>query len=648
MQAPATLTFSGGSNPFGAAYVHRVNLVDAIGELFEARVWLVSSDPAVDPATVIGQGVELRLDAEPYVKTIVGMVSGLRQLTSLPSDDGASVSSYECSVSPPLHLTRFRRGSRIYQRKTVTEIIAIILEGYGGRIAPLVERLRRPLQTREYCVQYDESDLDFIFRILSEEHLSAYFDHARGSEWTVVDEPALLCPALPYRLPFRPPSNLTPTGPCALALEFEDRTGVATIDLRDYDFEHPQLSRSRPVVLSALRTAEGGLFSGDEENQEEHYEVGRFSDPRAGDELARRDLWSARWEAHVVACETNLMIGPGARLFVDDHPRLAGSEELLVVGCRFSVDDGAVPSAATQKATPRRECLLDCVPSARGFAPSRVPKPTLVGPQSAFVVGDFPSGRIDVDEYGRVLVEFVWDRRDLREGRPTRRVRVSQGWAGPSMGIVTLPRIGDEVLVSFDGGDPDQPIVTGRVHNALNRVPLDLPERDAAVSVWRSRTVGGDGFNQILMDDKPGQERLEIRAERSRMDLTQGDESSSVGGDLKIHVAGDAGVEVKGSAGVRIDGSLAIGSHDTTVNTGEAFVHTSGKLTVVGDDAIELNAAEVNIQAGKIALRTDGASMVLSSTGISLEASKVSIKGGTITIQADGTVDVDGALITLN
>ncbi|MFO0611946.1 MAG: type VI secretion system tip protein TssI/VgrG [Polyangiaceae bacterium] len=651
---PTTLSLhfpdKGQDGPIPGSIVHRAMISASLGALFDVTMTVHSTDPAIDPHTLIGERAELWLEGEPHVDRIPGVIRAVRQLSSFRAPDGKMASYYEVILGPSMFYTAHRSGRRIHQNKDAVTAVKDTLSAYGAVIDAPVVHLASSHPTREYTAQYEESDHDFVYRVLADEHLVSYFDPAKSSALVIVDDVASLTPTLPFRLPYHPPSGLEPSTPVALALRLEDAYAPGAVGLRDYDFEHPQMSRGNPVSLEGKAEMASGdsPYAKEQQLSHEGYEVGRFNDGGAGKAIAKKDLVALRGGARVIACETNLAMLPGTRFFVDDHPRSDTTGELLVVSARIQLDDGApLPfgaGAASGSGSPRRSYSFRCVRVAAGYAPTRRRKPRAVGPESAFVVGSLDEGQIDVDEYGRVLVEFVWDRRDQRKGEPTRRVRVSQGWAGANRGFVTLPRIGDEVLIAYDGGDPDQPIVVGRVHNAVARTPLTLPEPDKTVSIWKSRTVGGDGFNQILMDDKPSDERLEIRAEKNRTDLTQEDESSTVGGDYSQDVSGTESIHVKGATTVNLDDTL-----DVVVEK-DVHIRFKRNLRWQIDRAANCSAGSWDISGGSIHLHTKGTSITMSESDIEIKAAgNINIKAsGQINIESGGTCNVKGSTINLN
>ncbi len=469
------------TEPFAGCIVHRAQLNASLGALFEVTLTVHSTDAGVDPHVVIGARAELRLEGEPHLDRIPDLVRAVRQLSSVVSPTGGTASYYEVVLAPSLFMARHRAGRRIYQDKDILGLLRSTFDAYQSAIAAPIASFSRPHGPREYTTQYDETDHDFVFRILSEEGLVSYFDPARGSALVVVDDVGSLTPSLPFHLTYRPGSALDQAGPSALSIRFEDGYASGATMLRDYDFRHPQMSRGVPVTLVGNAQTSEKAFPRGSMLTHEGYEVDRFASEGSGQAIARRDLVALRAGARILEVETNLAIFPGTRFFIDDHPRGDSAEELVVISSRIILDDGipmALGGSALQVGAPRRIYSLRCVRVSHGFVPARKRKPRAIGPETAFVVGALGDGQVDVDEYGRVLIEFVWDRRDQRTGAPSRRVRVAQGWAGANRGFVTLPRIGDEVLIGFDGGDPDQPIVLGRVHVPVHRVgSSDGPKR---------------------------------------------------------------------------------------------------------------------------------------------------------------------------
>ncbi|WP_437628016.1 type VI secretion system Vgr family protein [Sorangium sp. So ce1151] len=300
---------------------------------------------------------------------------------------------------------------------------------------------------------------------------------------------------------------------------------------------------------------------------------------KQGEALARQYLDEARSERRTFECHTSFALGAGGRFTVEKHPRGDVNGQLLVIRSRCTVTEGA-------DGRPVRRNVLVCVPARDPWRPSRRPKPRIFGTQTAFVVGNKAGvDEIDVDEHGRVKVEFRWDRRDLHEGNPTRFVRVSQGWAGLDYGMVMLPRVNEEVIIAYLDGDPDEPVVVGRLHNAWSVAPLKLPAEKTR-SIWKSKTSpGGEGFNQIMMEDKKGEELLELHAHRDNLVTVGASQTVGVGGDQKIHVKGERDDHVESAVKEDYDTSLT-----TTIG---------GKQETTAEDVVERYASQNTEMAGK-------------------------------------------------
>jgi len=664
MALNVTLTFPDEQqSPIAGLIVHRVHHQDAMSELFECQLVVASTDLALDLATVVGQPVTVGFPDEPFLQQVSGLVRGVRQLTTaLATSSAAAASLYEIDVVPRVWLTTRRRDHRIFQKKNVTEIVNEVLGGYDGRIPKVGEALAdKSLPRREYCVQYGETDHDFIFRILAEDHLTSFFDHTSGSLFTLCDDTFAMTRKQEQPIPFGATSGLDPGLPHVSNILVASHVETSAVTLRDYDYENPPL---KPLQGKEKPFA-AGLFVNENNLEAYRYEVGKFKSPREGDTSAELELAARRALAQTFSCETSFGLQAGSRFFTSNHPRKEPNAGLLVVRTRTVADDGSAQPGTS--GTTRLTHLLECIDENVNFLPERRPRPLVHGTQTAFVIGDAPEGTVEVDALGRVKLAFRWDRRDPTSGAPTRMVRVSQAWAGSGFGLVTLPRIGDEVVVSYADGDPSEPLVVGRVHNATVVTPLNLPEKDKALAVWRSRSfssVGpGSGFNQILMDDTQGLERLELHAER--------DFKSETGRNAVTTVGVDESKKVGSNSSTKVAGAYSLGAGSTSVSTGAytlnaTTIDETGKdhvnittavrkdesklhaihaigVYVTGDSVIHLSVggSEIDIADGAIKLSNGGSSIKITSGAIDI------VSGGTITISG-AVVDVKGAPIKLN
>jgi type VI secretion system secreted protein VgrG len=627
--------------------VQRYELHEALSELFELTLEVLSSDPAIDMAAIVGQPVVIDFGDEPFLKEIQGIVRHAVQRTAVPTGD----SKYEWTVVPPLWLATRRRDHRIFQNLSAPAIVAAVLADptYGGRVPPAAIKIGGSPPVREYCVQYGETDHAFISRILAEEGIASFFDHVNGSTWTLTDDTSASAVDLTGGgIPFSDPSFLNPVlagnpaAPHVSAVAIAASVETSAMTVRDYDYEKPQ------ALLQAHSEVAPGVALPNEASLEAYgYEIGWFRPETNGADQALSRLEAIRSRSRTVTCDASFALPPGTQMTLADHPRADVNIPLLVLRARTTAVFGAAA---------RHE--LECVDLDVQFRPVRQPKPRIHGTQTAMVVGA-AGEEIDVDALGRVMIEFRWDRRDHHTGTLSRRVRVSQGWAGGGYGLVTLPRIFDEVVVAYQDGDPDQPLVVGRIHNAVVTTPLNLPAEKTR-SVWRSRSSpGGAGHNEILMEDAAGSEMLSLHGHRdtsfsagrnastvvgqSQSVSVGAGQSMNVGGDQTTKVGGSADVTVTGMLAVTADGIVAGATNDLRVFAKNNLIHaselhevTAGTVQLVGEKEVWMycGAAQIVLDPGEITLRVGGSS--------------IHITDGAITMTSGGPVSVNGSVVKLN
>ena len=614
--------------------VRTFELEDRMSDLFELTLVTQTTDVNLSPRAVIGRRAVVAFGEEDLLPRVEGIVRRIQQISA----EATGVSRYVLNVVPPLWLLTQRVDHRIFQGASVPEIVAAVLAGYGGRVAPPVSRLGRVYPKLDYCAQYGETDLDFVFRLLADEGIATFFDHARGGAWVLVDDTTLFAPALEAPVPYIEDSALGAKGPHITSAVITSAMGTSAITLRDYDYENPRFT------LEGRATPGGAeLFLNEGDLEAYGYEVGKVTSTAEANERAQRQLDAARAPGRVFTLGASFALGAGTRLHLGGHPRSDANADLLVV--RSSTAGRELDSTH----------VMECTDAARPFRPARRPKPRVAGTQTAFVVGE-RGEEIDVDALGRVLVELRWDRRGLGS-RTSRRVRVSQGWAGPGYGLVSLPRVGDEVVVEYLDGDPDQPLIVGRVHNAVSLAPLNLPQ-EKTVSIWRTRSSpGGDGHNELRMDDAAGAELVALRAQRDFRQEVVRDSSVRVGSGQTTSVGGNAAAWVGGDQSLKVAGTYSVSAGSAIQFTTDAFsvsAKSSIHLTTPGERLDEsanhiVKANAVYVQAREVCQVT-GATFHVFCDHIVLQAggSKIELTPGGITIESAGVVDIKGSLIKLN
>jgi type VI secretion system secreted protein VgrG len=406
-------------------------------------------------------------------------------------------------------------------------------------------------------VQYRETDFNFVSRLMESEGIGYYFRHTDGHDTLVLTDSASkhTAPASCAKLSFvGPEEQVKPELEHISAWDCsrEIQPGVYVHD--DYDLERPSVELKTSKVLPR-------------KYKPSDYEVydypGEYLERADGEQYAsvRIDELGSQFElAHAITNARGLACG--SLLTLEDHPRADQNREYLVVGASHELTFGDYESLPETETTSYR-CAFAAMPSSQQFRPKReTPKPFVQGPQTAVVVG--PGGEeIFTDKYGRVKVQFHWDRRGKKDDKSSCWIRVSHPWAGKGWGAISTPRIGQEVIVDFLEGDPDQPIITGRVYNAEQMPPYDLPANKTQSGMKSRSSMGGGAanFNEIRMEDKTGSEQLFIHAEKNQDIEVENDETHWVGHDRKKTIDHDEMVLVKHDRSEVVDNDESIVVH---------------------------------------------------------------------------------------
>ncbi|WP_437902931.1 type VI secretion system tip protein TssI/VgrG [Sorangium sp. So ce327] len=573
--------------------VRRFQVTERISSLFEVQIVAVSDDPDIDFEAVIGQPMTFTAHAN-QTRVWSGLCSHLQQVAV----EERYLSTYELTLVPRLWLATQRRNYRMFQHKSEVDIVLQLLGEWG--ISP-TRRLAGEYKKRKYRVQYGESDYTFISRMLEDAGVSFYFDNGGESQLVLDDRPQANVARVP--ITYRDhPTDADREHVTKVVVGRRLRPGKYTV--RDHDHR-------RPANYKLLATASG---AGPVEDQLErfHYVPGAFlfesqkgessptaddqgkyrADESEGEALAQRRLEAKRASAREIVFKTNVIDpAPGAVLSFLEHPKseLGPDKKLLVLESQLS---GEVPA----------EWEHSCV-AVSADAPYRPPlrtrKPRAQGVESATVVGP-PGEEIHVDEFGRVRAHFHWDRESKMNNDSSCWIHVSQPWGGAGFGGTNLPRIGQEVIVDFLGGDPDRPIIVGRVYTNLQKTPYSLP-MNKTQSGWKSNSSPSTyGYNEIMFEDKAGSELVRMQAEKDLHKLVKNDQETTIGRDRTTGIGHDEDVTVGNNAtksvlnslreavgmirarAVGVDEVVQIGRNQT-IDVGEKIEITCGKSKFVMD-----------------------------------------------------------------
>ena len=595
------LSFSSGNDSLS---VRRFSVHEALSSLFTVSVWARSPQHDLDLESFVGEPASLRiLSGTKFVAGLggrqwSGVCSFMEQVQAVEPQPGQKpLSTYYLRIVPRLWLLTQRRGYRIYQHLSMPDIADKLLGEW--RITPEWKIDRGAYPKLEYKVQYGESDFAFLSRLFEEAGITFTFPDDEAGKTLMLGDKLHHGPirgSSPISYVDNPNQAAEKEFVTHVRLSHEVRPGAHTI--RDHDFRKPGFA-----LLGEAPKAKAP----EDKYEQYHYQPGAFlvetgkggdtpvaddkgvarHDAKSGKDRAARALLGERMGNRSVSFDTNLIdLWPGLRFAIDQHPHA-------------EIDPGhnLLMTELSLEGSPDGEWSMSghAVFSETEYRPPlRTAKPTINSVQSATVVG--PKGtEIHTDEFGRVRVQFPWDREGKHDDGSSCWIRVSQGWAGTGYGMMVIPRVGHEVLVGFLNGDPDQPIIVGRVFNATERVPYRLPEHKTR-STWKSdSSLGSDGSNELMFEDLKGKELVYVQAQKNLRKLVKHDETITVGNNRQklvvmneTETVGVNRTEVTGANRTEITGgnrtTIIGGSRELTVR-GDSIEKMDGNVTVyVGQD----------------------------------------------------------------
>lgn len=634
------LTLEGGET----LTVHDFAVNEGISELFSVSIVARAKKPAVDLQGIVGKTGTLKIVAGwEYVKALgtrswSGIVNYIEQVQAQSAEAG--LSTYRLNIVPNLWKLTQRVNYRIFQHLSIPEIADVLFEEWG--IKPIWQADRAACPSLEMRIQYGESDFNFLNRLFEEAGIAYVFKDVGGTTSLVLSDSlhtGTARPAIPYV--DNPNEAAQKEYVMHVRLGHNVRPGAHII--RDYDFQRPSF------VLTGTAPPE---MAPENKYEQYHYRPGGFvkepgpgapgiHDQMYGTNLATRGLQSLRSDKRQVSLTTNTVdLSAGAIFSITNHlhPDLSESARLLVTSFNIS---GSPDDEWSMNAS-----AVFALPQAPYKPPMKTPKPRIFGVQSARVVG--PIGQeIYLDEYGRVKVQFPWDREGKFDDKSSCWIRVAEGWSGTGYGMIMHPRIGQEVLITFIDGDPDRPIITGRVHNELQKVPYPLPEA-MTVSTWKSQSSPATGgYNEIKFEDRAGSELVYTQAERdlnklvkrdevertmrNKLSTVDGTEDVIVRGQRKTLIESADHLHVKMDQNIGIDGSLSV------------TVKTSHQEKVTQRHAVDAGQ-EIHLKAGMTLVLEAGMRLTIKGPGgfIDIHPGGIDISGLIVNINSGGSAGTGG------
>ena len=618
--ATVELEFEVGPHGPGELGVLEAKVDEELSHLFDAEVTLVAQEGVVvEPAALLGQEAVLTIHLGPGVtRCLHGLVAKLEEWDT---GAGSDRSRYVARVVPRLWTLTQRQRCRIFQELTTPEIVQQIFQEWR---VPFRLSLAASYRKRTYCVQYRESDFDFVSRLLEEEGIFYSFEHDHDGHLMVLRDGCTACAPLAGdpQILFRDESGMAAE---EHVFGFQARREVrpSEVTLRDFNFLHPGLD-----LTTRSQTGAEAL---------EIYDYpGLFGDTGAGKVLSQIRLEELRVQAETAAgASTSRRLEPGQTFELVDHPVESFNGEYLLLSVTHRAWQPEVLGwvHATGEGPERRryENSFVCVRKGIPFRPERrTPRPVIPGAQTALVVGP-ASEEIFTDAHGRIKVQFHWDREGQRNDRSSCWIRVSQAWAGPGWGALYLPRIGHEVVVEFEEGDPDRPLVTGSVYNGVNPPPIPLPAEKTRSTLRSASSPGEHGSNELRFEDAAGDEEIYLHAQKDLDILIEHDKNQHVGRDEALRVDQDR------SRSVGRNQKLLVEKDDaSTVDQNQTLDVALNRTTTVGGDHSEQVGADQTVNIGGT-----------STTQVTLAASESIGLGKTLTIGAAYAVSVGAVMSEL-
>jgi type VI secretion system secreted protein VgrG len=645
---------------------------EGISRSFSFELDLVSIDPEIKFEDIIGKRVTLRVtlgsDRKRYFN---GFVS---RFVQTGSDRG--LTNYRATMVSWLWFLTRTSDCRIFQKKTIPDIIEQIFKDLGFTDYKL--QLQGKFEPRDYCVQYRETDFNFVSRLMEQYGLFYFFEQEKDKHTLVIaNNPSAHQPCADQKTAkWEPQGSKSLAEDVITSWQWEQTLRPGKYAVTDYNYETPNTSLKTEVKSTI------------EVDGNANYEIfdfpGEYAKKEQGDHLAKIRMEEQEAQYLIVSGTSSCRaFTTGYRFDLKEYMRQDMNQTYVLTNVTHSASVGSTyTTGKSGEDETDYSNSFTCIPHEVVFRPPQItPKPMIQGAQTAVVVG--PAGEeIYTDKYGRVKVQFHWDREGKRDEDSSCWIRVSQVHAGKGFGGVDIPRIGEEVIVGFLEGDPDQPIIMGRVYNAVNMPPNGLPAAGMVSGLKSNSTPGGGGNNAMMMDDTKGKEKVSIHAQYNMdttvendhsitvvsgndthtvsagtrtvtvkgdtsltvqagnrtVDVTGGDYSATSSAAVRLHGKG-MGVTINGEAlGVAVSGKggagVSISGEPNFLASGKAMASLQSPLVVIGNDVITISGT-------KIVLSTAGGSITLDGAG-------VSISGNTIKSGATGANEISGGVVKIN
>jgi len=635
-----------------------------ISGLFEYEIEALSEDHNVDPSKIVGRSVTITIHSEQERK-FNGFVSSF----TYGEIEEFNVRKYRMTMIPWLWFLTRTNDHRIFQEKNTKEIVSQIFSDLGYSD---FEFRAAGGKKREYCVQHNESDFDFVSRLLEEDGIAYFFEHDdKKHKLILVDQPNAYADVAETNLEY---SKGSQTNSQITSWEHVNEFKKGKWTLNDYNFKEPKKDLTATTKTKS-QFAKNDSF--------EHYEYPAFYDTTIGSDLVKIRLDAEETFRNFINGKSDCSsFYAGGKMKVAKHATSSEKGSYILAKVIHIASETSYFPGNTEDSSYTNEFV--CIPADVHFRPQNTHfKPVMKGPQSAVVVG--PAGEeIYIDEFGRIKVQFIWDREGKKDEHSSCFIRVVQSWAGNQWGSSFIPRIGHEVIVNFLDGDPDRPLVTGSVYNGWNK-PTYPSKTQSGIKTRSTKDGTPENYNELRFEDKKGEEQIFIHAEKDFDTEVENDQTLTVDHDRTKTVKHDENSTIKHDRNKTVENNQTetIGKNKT-IDVGDNHKETIGKdmtLSVGKNIAIDisdnhtetigknmtigiskdlretvegkytenvtqdysLHAKTITMNADdKITIKTGSASIVMKSNG------DITISGANINVKGSGNVVVKGSKITNN
>jgi type VI secretion system secreted protein VgrG len=656
--------------------VRYMRLEEALSEPYRAVLQIASEDTELDTAELLGRGCSLTIERTPATHRICGIVSSVEE-ASLRS--GEHEARWTVEVVPALALLGLRKDTRMFQEMTVPEILdAVLAEALGQWDREMRLDLEGEYEKREYCLQYEETDLSFVQRLMEEEGISYSFEHEGEAEVLVLRDvnrsygevETLDDNAVPYTPDDRQIGSSEPIQ------DFHPTRRLVTTKTTLWDFDWTRQGSMRVEADQSTEPTVGGV-----REVYEHRRALTITDYDAGvhkyqahdatrqaqvrHELHGRDAKTAAGVGRVIG------FAAGLKFEMTGHPNVGADGEYLLT--RVIHESVPLPGLSGASQRDPYHNRFECIPADLPFRPARrTPKPRIHSMQTAVVVG--PAGEeIHTDEHGRIKVQFHWDRQGQNDDRSSCWMRVQQPWAGSGWGFTFIPRIDMEVVVNFIEGDPDRPLVVGSVYNGTNRPPYTLPDEKTKSTIKTNSSPTSGGYNELRFEDKAGSEEIYLQAEKDFNELVKNNHSTTVRANQTNTVHGKQTETVHKEQTMTVHKKRTKTVHDeeentihkdrttTVIKNDIETIHEDRTLTVVGNETVHVQkvrtltvdqltrqhhkgARQVIVDKGdQLDVTADRIVQIAGKHAMAVTKACTTIQGGTEVVHMDGNIFIKSA-----